>query len=89
MPAKADRAPGAEDWERAILALLDERAETASICPSEVARSLGGKGWRAAMDAVRQAAARLVKRGALRVTQGPREVDVLSARGPVRLRRPA
>ena len=87
MPAKTDKQAGSR-WEQAILALLDERDEASSICPSEVARSLGGKGWRSKMDDVRQAAARLVARGSLRVTQGKREVDVLAARGPVRLRKP-
>jgi hypothetical protein len=73
--------------EQAILDLLEERAEGATICPSEVARLHGGEDWRPLMDAVRDAAARLVGAGQVDVTQGGAVVDVRTARGPVRIRR--
>ena len=76
------------DARAAILALLDERAAGATICPSEVARALDSD-WRPLMDEVRAAAAGLVTEGKVEVTQGGAVVDLASARGPIRLRRPA
>ena len=71
----------------AILALLAERAEGATICPSEVARALDPGDWRPLMPVVRDAAASLVASGDVEVTQGGEVVDLESARGPIRLRR--
>ena len=73
--------------EQAILDLLDQRAPGTTICPSEVARLHGGDDWRALMDPVRAAAARLAADGAVDVTQGGAVVDVATAKGPVRIRR--
>ena len=76
------------DLERAVLDLLDERAPS-TICPSDVARLVGSDdGWRELMQPVRDAAARLAGRGEVEVTQGGEVVDVRTARGPVRIRRP-
>ena len=77
----------------AVLALLAEREPSASICPSEVARSLQASGWRALMPRVRVVAAELAFAGEVRITQGTHEVEpgtVLddTVRGPLRLRRP-
>ncbi len=58
------------------------------MCPSEVARAVGGERWRELMAPVRAAAHRLVANGEAEVTQRGRVVDVASARGPVRIRRP-
>ncbi|WP_374455462.1 DUF3253 domain-containing protein [Nocardioides sp.] len=74
--------------EAAILDLLSRRAPTATICPSDAARAVGDEdSWRDLMDPAREAAARLVDRGEVEVTQGGREVDLATARGPVRIRR--
>ena len=74
--------------ERAILDLLDERAPK-TICPSDVARRVGTEsGWRDLMQPVRDAASRLVRQGEVEVTQKGTVVDVLTVRGPVRIRRP-
>ena len=70
----------------AIRGLLARRRPESSLCPSEVARELSPKKWRALMPVVRAEAARLAERGELRVTQGDREVHALDARGPIRLR---
>lgn len=53
--------------EQAILTLLAERAEGATICPSEAARRLAGPhgDWRAHMAAIHAAADTLVERGAI------------------------
>jgi len=78
------------DIEQCLLDLLRRRAETASICPSDVARTLDGDedSWRAAMPAIRQVAARLARAGIVVITQGeaivpPAQID----QGPIRLRR--
>jgi hypothetical protein len=76
-----------ETIEAAILSLLDER-NGRSICPSEVARKLAPEDWRTLMPSVRDAAARLAGRKKLIATQKGREVDVLSAHGPIRLNKP-
>lgn len=75
------------DLRRAIVDKLAARAETSSICPSEVARDLGGDDWRALMDPVRAAAGELVARGVVVITQGDQEVDLATVKGPIRIRR--
>ncbi len=74
--------------ERAIEELLDERRPDASICPSEAARAVDPEGWRELMPEARAAAGRLAAAGEVEVTRGGEVVDVASARGPVRVRRP-
>ncbi|MGI9186387.1 MAG: DUF3253 domain-containing protein [Gaiellales bacterium] len=73
--------------EAAILELLAQRADGATICPSEAARSVGGDDWQPLMEPARRAARRLVAAGAIEITQGGRVVDPSTARGPIRLRR--
>jgi hypothetical protein len=77
-----------EVLERTIGALLDQRRPEASICPSEAARAVDPEGWRELMPAARAAAGRLAATGEAEVTQGGEVVDVATARGPVRVRRP-
>jgi Protein of unknown function (DUF3253) len=74
--------------ERTIGELLDQRRPDASICPSEAARAVDPDGWRKLMPTARAVAGRLATAGAVEVTQGGVVVDVGSARGPVRIRRP-
>jgi hypothetical protein len=74
--------------ERAIGELLDHRRPDASICPSEAARSVDPEGWRELMPEARAAAGRLADVGDVEVTQAGAAVDVRTARGPVRVRRP-
>jgi len=74
--------------ERAIDALLDDRRAGVSICPSEAARAVDAEGWRELMPAARAAAGRLAAAGSVEVTQRGDVVDVATARGPVRVRRP-
>jgi len=74
--------------ERAIGALLDDRRAGATICPSEAARAVDPDGWRELMPAARAAAGRLAAAGQVEVTQRGEVVDVATARGPVRVRRP-
>ena len=76
----------AEDLDRTIVELLEQRREGATICPSEAARAVGGKDWRPLMEPARDAARRLVEQGCIDVTQRGEVVDLDQARGPVRLR---
>lgn len=71
-----------------ILSMLRERADGATICPSEVARALEPNDWRPLMEPTRRAARRLAHRGDLLITQGGRPVDPQAIRGPIRLRLP-
>ncbi|GAA0234194.1 DUF3253 domain-containing protein [Cryptosporangium japonicum] len=72
--------------ESSILDLLARRATGATICPSEVARQLGGENWRPLMEPVRAAARRLVAAGRVEITQGGEVVDPETVRGPIRIR---
>ena len=76
--------------EATLWSLLDRRAATSTICPSDVARALyrDEDAWRAAMPRVRRVAASLARVGRLRVTRGGIEVDAETAGGPIRLGRP-
>lgn len=87
----AARAAARADLEAAIIAALAARAHDATLCPSEVARAVGGDDearWRPLMEPVRMAARRLVARGELEIVQRGHVVDPSTARGPIRLRRP-
>jgi hypothetical protein len=74
--------------EQAIGDLLDLRRAGTTICPSEAARHVDAEEWRELMPAARAAAGRLAAAGRVEVTQGGTVVDVATARGPVRIRRP-
>jgi hypothetical protein len=84
----ADRSDAGARLERAIGELLAQRRPSGSICPSEAARAVDPEGWRELMPAARAAAGRLAAAGAVEVTQGGAVVDVATASGPVRIRRP-
>ena len=80
-----------------ILELLEGRARTATVCPSEVARAVaaapegdvvaGKEPWRELMEPARRAARRLVAAGEVDIVQGGRVVDPSTAKGPIRIRR--
>ncbi|WP_328302656.1 DUF3253 domain-containing protein [Actinomycetospora sp. NBC_00405] len=71
----------------AIVGLLDQRTDGATICPSEAARRVDPESWRDLMPDARAVAARLVDDGTVEMTQRGTVVDPATARGPVRLRR--
>lgn len=80
--------PVDRELEEGIRTLLDRRAASASICPSEAARLVGGDdGWRELMEPARRAARRLVASGEVEITQSGRVVDPSCAKGPIRIRR--
>jgi hypothetical protein len=74
--------------EETIRELLDSRAATSSICPSDAARAIGGEEWRGLMEPARRAARRLVDAGEVEITQGGAVVDPSTVKGPIRIRRP-
>lgn len=73
--------------EEALTDLLDRRAASATVCPSEVARAVGGEDWRELMEPARAAARRMVAAGTAEITQGGHVVDPSTAKGPIRVRR--
>lgn len=81
--------PTDQQLETAVLELLTQRARTATICPSEAARQVGGEDWRDLMEPARAAARRLVAAGEVEVLQSGRVVDPSRVRGPIRIRRVA
>ena len=80
-----DDAAVAQRAECATRALLRHR-EGRSICPSDVARVIGGEQWRDLMPLVRRVAADLRADGVVVVTQRGAEVEP-DAKGPVRINR--
>lgn len=75
------------DIRETIAELLARRDPGKTICPSEVARALGGDEWRDLMEPVRAVAGELAARGDVVVTQKGQPVDIATARGPVRIGR--
>jgi hypothetical protein len=67
--------------------LLDARAASATICPSEAARAVGGEQWRDLMESARRAARGMVAAGEVEITQQGEVVDPSTARGPIRIRK--
>ena len=76
-----------EALEASILDLLDARAVSGTICPSEAARVIDPERWQDLMEPARQAARRLVAAGDVEITQGGHVVDPSTAKGPIRIRR--
>lgn len=79
------------DIEATMLELVAQRGAGKTICPSEVARALGGPhpdGWGPLMTPVRKIAVRLMKDGRIRITRKGRAVDPDDFRGVYRLSLP-
>jgi hypothetical protein len=70
----------------AMLALLRSRRPGASICPSDVARIVGGTSWRAMLPAVRERAVRMSARGQLAILRRGRVVTKDPTAGVLRYR---
>jgi hypothetical protein len=75
------------ELEATIMSLLDARAATSTICPSDAAKAVGGDDWRPLMEDARRAARRLVAADRVEITQGGSVVDPSTARGPIRIRK--
>jgi hypothetical protein len=70
-----------------IRTLLRHRDAAATICPSDVARVVGGSSWHSVMDTAREVAASLHDDGVVAVLQRGQQVDPRLARGPMRIGR--
>ncbi|GJD36227.1 DUF3253 domain-containing protein [Methylobacterium aerolatum] len=77
--------------EETMLRLVAERGAGKTICPSEVARALGGAhpdGWGPLMQPVRRVAVRLAHEGRVAILRKGRPVDPDDFRGVYRLALP-
>ncbi|HIK54161.1 MAG TPA: DUF3253 domain-containing protein [Synechococcales cyanobacterium M55_K2018_004] len=74
----------AQAIQRCILQKLKQRGTEKSICPSEVARELGGEQWRSLMPLVRQVGIELADAGRLVITQQGHPIHPHAIKGPVR-----
>ena len=73
--------------EAALLAIIHQRGSLSSACPSEVARQLSPKAWRALMPRVREVAALLAQQGLLEIAQRGKVVSPHGPwHGPIRVR---
>jgi hypothetical protein len=72
--------------EAAIMALLRSRRSGASICPSDVARIVGGKTWRAMLPMVRERAVKMSGRGRIDILRRGRVVKENPTAGVLRYR---
>jgi hypothetical protein len=69
-----------------ILALVRQRGPEKTICPSEVARALGGQDWRPWMDEVRSRGVELALAGDIVITQQGNILPLDHIKGPIRFR---
>jgi hypothetical protein len=77
--------------EACLLALVSDRGPQKSICPSEVARALGGTSteqWGPLMQPVRKVAVRLASEGRLVILRKGKPVDPHDFKGVYRLSMP-
>jgi hypothetical protein len=78
-----------EKYDRIRCVILEKvglRGPAKSICPSEVARQLGGDRWRDLMPDVREVGVALAGEGKIVVMQKGEVVNPQEAKGPIRYR---
>lgn len=78
---------GLEARATATIRSLLRKRDGSTICPSDVARVVGGEQWRDLMPEVRRIAASLAQSGTVVVTQRGEPVVATEAKGPVRIAR--
>ena len=84
--------PSEEGWraraQATIRALAGGRAPDGTICPSDVARAIGGSEWRSLMATVRDEVRNLARRDIVTVSQRGTTLDPAEQwKGPIRVRR--
>ncbi len=77
--------PSAEALAAEILRQATERGAGKSICPSDVARALGGEDWHPLMAPVRSTAFALAREGRLLVLRKGKPVEPEGVKGVIRL----
>ncbi|APT31478.1 MULTISPECIES: DUF3253 domain-containing protein [Methylobacterium] len=86
-----DARPDDDAIETTMLRLVTERGADKTVCPSEVARALGGPhpdGWGPLMQPVRRIAVRLAHAGRIAILRKGKAVDPDDFRGVYRLSLP-
>jgi hypothetical protein len=83
--------PSAAGWSTrlraVVLTLAGHRGPDRTICPSDVARAVGGDRWRSEMEPVRDVVRELARAGEVEVTQRGAVLEPDGEwRGPVRIR---
>ena len=84
-------------WLRATLVAANRRIEAAlralllsrkgrSVCPSDIARIVGGTPWRALLPLVRERAVKMAERGELEILRRGRVTEVHPSQGVLRYR---
>ena len=75
------------DLEERIMLMANDRGQTKTFCPSEIARQMSSNEieWRSYMEPVRSVAAKLIDQGRLVCKQKGQIVDIRTVKGPIRL----
>jgi len=63
------------------------RGREGTICPSEVARVVGGDNWRDLMETAREVAFACASEGVVEIQQGGTPITESAPRGPIRIAR--
>jgi hypothetical protein len=77
-----------ENIANAIRSTVTERGPEKSTCPSEIARMLFPKHWRAHMKEIVEVAIALQKSGEIAITQKGMPIDICNFKGPIRFKLP-
>ncbi len=83
--------PNLDEIETTLLGLVTARGRGKTLCPSEVARAIGGAhpdGWGPLMQPIRRVAVRLMREGRVVILRKGRPVDPDDFRGVYRLALP-
>ncbi len=83
--------PNLDEIETTLLDLVAARGRGKTLCPSEVARAIGGAhpdGWGPLMQPIRRVAVRLMREGRVVILRKGRPVDPDDFRGVYRIARP-
>lgn len=71
---------------KTILVQVRQRGLEKTICPSEVARALGGEDWRSLMPEIRSVGVELVNSGKIQIMQKGNVADPTTVKGAIRFR---
>ena len=69
-----------------ILSAAEARGREKTFCPSEIARELFPKDWRAHMQEVVNVAISLQNQGKVLITQKGKAIDLNDIKGPIRIK---
>jgi hypothetical protein len=75
-----------ETIRKTILEKVRQRGVEKTICPSEVAKALGGEDWRSLMPEVRSVGVELVNAGKIQIMQKGNVANPTTVKGAIRFR---